>query len=651
MKKILNKQFFKKVTAAAVGVSLAAVQFTSVMVSSAYSAQMYTPTASVTFTFDDGLASTYKLALPVLNSKGIKGVLYHNTSYTGKSGYMSWSQIKELQNKYGWEIGSHSYSHPLMTTLSSSQLKKEVEKSKEDLVKNGINPVSFATPYGDYDNNVIAAIAKEFAIHRPFHDRQANNVYPYNNYLIYVQSVEKTTTIDQVKAWVDNAKATNTALVLVFHEIVSSKASDQYDVTESMLKQIADYAKSSNVKTTLIKDLIEKPDVNYFQNSSFDQNLTGWSTSGTGVKVDDNSNGSYPSSKKSVVISGNSAASHLMSPKVDVKSNNTYAIKAFTNQADFKTGEYGYYLNEYDSSGNWVSGRWIFGNFDNNTNNSDDVFQVSYLYMPTSDIVSSVMLEVYMNANSKGKVYVDNIEMYKVYSDNTVPATPVPTPEITSTPSPSPTQTPVATVSASPAPTETPIATMSASPVPSTTATPKPSATAKPTATPKPTSTPKPTATPVPGENLVRNSSFGAVDKVTGFALYWSNDDTSVVYDTNSRGCGGPESIVMNKNNTVNAHLFSTKDISVDSTKSYQFGSCVVVGEGTGEFGYYIDEYDANYVWLGGKWLGSAQAGKRTDTFDYTPSSEAVKNVRLQFYKSAGSTFDVSIDKVTFYVK
>ncbi len=644
MKKYISKQFLKRSAAFALGSALAVVQFASVMVSPAYSVQAFTPQAAVTFTFDDGLASTYTRALPILRDLGIKAVMYHNTGYTGKSGYMTWTQIQELQNKYGWEIGSHSVTHPLMSTLTDSQIKTEVEQSKKDLTAHGINPVSFATPYGDYDNRVVAAIAKQYAAHRPFHDRESDNTYPYNQYMINVQSIEKSTTITQAKSWIDHAKATNTWLVLVVHEVVSSKASDQYDVTESTLKQIAEYVRSSGIRTPLVKDMALISETNMFSNSSFENGLSsGWSTdNATQVKTDTNTNGAVPSPKTVVALNGTLNAVHLFSQKVSVAASSTYAFKAFVNQANWKKGEYGFYVDEYDALGNWVSGRWLRGFFDNDINKSNDVNEVGYLYQPTSGNVSTAMLEVYMTAGSSGKVYVDNIEMYHVFTDTTV------------TPSPSASPTPVET--ASPSPTITPTVTPGATEFPTPTATPLPSATSSvdPTATPAASIAPTPTLTPSPtpsptGNNLARNSNMGA--SLNGFALYWQGSDSSIVYDTNSKGCSGAESIIMKADNTVNVSLVNTKPITVEYSKYYDFGTCVQVGVGSGEFGYYIDEYDVNNMWISGQWLGKALSGNHTDWFIYTPSNPNVKYAGIQYYKTAGSTFEVNVDKVSFFAR
>ena len=71
---------------------------------------------------------------------------------------MSLAQIKELAEA-GFEIGSHTVSHPHLTTISDEQLQREIVDSKralEDIT--GKEVVSFSYPYGDLDERVIDAV-------------------------------------------------------------------------------------------------------------------------------------------------------------------------------------------------------------------------------------------------------------------------------------------------------------------------------------------------------------------------------------------------------------------------------------------------------------------------------------------------------------
>src|SRR5438105_14429313 len=86
------------------------------------------PAAKVSFTFDDGLTSTYANAAPTLAKYGFTGTDYVITGCVGMTTapntcrantdttYMTWAQVQALQNSYGWEIGSHTIKHSCLAT-------------------------------------------------------------------------------------------------------------------------------------------------------------------------------------------------------------------------------------------------------------------------------------------------------------------------------------------------------------------------------------------------------------------------------------------------------------------------------------------------------------------------------------------------------
>ncbi len=59
---------------------------------------------------------------------------------------------------HGNEIGSHSATHPDLTTCSPEQIAEELDKTSEKIQKTaGVIPTLFRAPYGAYDNNLISA--------------------------------------------------------------------------------------------------------------------------------------------------------------------------------------------------------------------------------------------------------------------------------------------------------------------------------------------------------------------------------------------------------------------------------------------------------------------------------------------------------------
>jgi peptidoglycan/xylan/chitin deacetylase (PgdA/CDA1 family) len=104
--------------------------------------------------------SDYEIVLPLLQAYNANGTFFIVVDFVGRVGYMSWDQIKQISDA-GMEIGSHSYSHPILTTLSDSKQLLELKQSKihiEQKIGKKVN--SFAYPYGDCSNKTHKA-AKE----------------------------------------------------------------------------------------------------------------------------------------------------------------------------------------------------------------------------------------------------------------------------------------------------------------------------------------------------------------------------------------------------------------------------------------------------------------------------------------------------------
>lgn len=113
----------------------------------------------VVITFDDGNASDYLLAFPILRRLNIRCIFFVITSLIGEPGYLSWDNLREM-NAAGMIIGSHSHTHKDMRQLSINETIYEMTQSKNILEKNlGIDVVNFSFPYG-FCNLALKNLAK-----------------------------------------------------------------------------------------------------------------------------------------------------------------------------------------------------------------------------------------------------------------------------------------------------------------------------------------------------------------------------------------------------------------------------------------------------------------------------------------------------------
>ncbi len=70
---------------------------------------------------------------------------------------MGWDDLGSLCER-GWEIGSHTRTHPHLSTLDSDTLRLELEESRQECEHALGRPCeSIAYPYGDVDDRVAAA--------------------------------------------------------------------------------------------------------------------------------------------------------------------------------------------------------------------------------------------------------------------------------------------------------------------------------------------------------------------------------------------------------------------------------------------------------------------------------------------------------------
>jgi peptidoglycan/xylan/chitin deacetylase (PgdA/CDA1 family) len=132
---------------------------------------------TVAVTFDDGYRSVLTQALPVLRGLGLPATVFVPTDFVGADEPMrwpgidhwlgsaherellplSWEELAELRAS-GWEIGSHTCTHPHLTQLDDVRLADELRRSRERC--GGIlgEPCrSLAYPFGDHDARVVEA--------------------------------------------------------------------------------------------------------------------------------------------------------------------------------------------------------------------------------------------------------------------------------------------------------------------------------------------------------------------------------------------------------------------------------------------------------------------------------------------------------------
>jgi peptidoglycan/xylan/chitin deacetylase (PgdA/CDA1 family) len=130
------------------------------------------PEKSVIITFDDGFEDNYYYAFPILKKFTIPATIFIVSDLLDKTNQwminegldekkmLSWEKIKEMMQS-GIEFGGHSLNHQRLVTLEDDELNNQIVKNKKDMEDSlGCSLISFAYPYGLYNESVLNAVSQ-----------------------------------------------------------------------------------------------------------------------------------------------------------------------------------------------------------------------------------------------------------------------------------------------------------------------------------------------------------------------------------------------------------------------------------------------------------------------------------------------------------
>ena len=129
------------------------------------------PERSAVFTFDDGYASTERAA-DVLAGFGYPGTVFVVPPFVESGSRLSWFGVEHEEPQHmrplgwdqlaalsaaGWEVGSHTLTHPLLTVADDAALSRELADSRSQVADHLGDCRAVAYPYGQADSRVAAA--------------------------------------------------------------------------------------------------------------------------------------------------------------------------------------------------------------------------------------------------------------------------------------------------------------------------------------------------------------------------------------------------------------------------------------------------------------------------------------------------------------
>ncbi|MFS8136509.1 MAG: polysaccharide deacetylase family protein [Thermomonas sp.] len=113
----------------------------------------------VLLTFDDGLASDYETAFPLLLEHGMTADFFVNPGTVGNRGHVSWQELREMSCA-GMSVQSHGYDHIHLTQLDPFALRRTLYAARIEIEDRVGAPVTLLAPPGGRMPHALVEVAR-----------------------------------------------------------------------------------------------------------------------------------------------------------------------------------------------------------------------------------------------------------------------------------------------------------------------------------------------------------------------------------------------------------------------------------------------------------------------------------------------------------
>lgn len=216
---------------------------------------------TVSFCFDDGYADNYDLAFPLFREYGMAATTFVIAGRVGdyfeSHKLMDWQQI-EVLNRAGWEIGSHSMTHPVLTELKHVEVDRELKQSKEILTQHGIVAAVFAVPYGKYNEDIRKIAAKYYRGVRASVSG-LNLPHKLDPYELRAMWTIKDTSVDEIKSWLNESDSVkNRSWLIIGMHHVEERKTQEYTISKVDLEMLLKHVSERDIEVRTIGETLSR---------------------------------------------------------------------------------------------------------------------------------------------------------------------------------------------------------------------------------------------------------------------------------------------------------------------------------------------------------------------------------------------------------
>lgn len=210
----------------------------------------------VSLTFDDGLASQ-RIAAELLAERGLRGTFYVSSGSVGQKGHLGEDDLRALVAQ-GHEIGGHTVSHPHLPALGADEARHEIESDRLALLERGLDPVTFAYPYGE-SSPAIESIVRDvgYAAARGV-GGVVESLPPRDPFRLRApHSPRSWTTWEQLTALVLVGAHEGGWTIVPFHHLEpKGRVSSNYTTDPSQFAELLDWLTGQAARVACVRDVI-----------------------------------------------------------------------------------------------------------------------------------------------------------------------------------------------------------------------------------------------------------------------------------------------------------------------------------------------------------------------------------------------------------
>lgn len=213
----------------------------------------------ISMSFDDATKSDL-IAFREMDKYCWKGTSCIITGILKNDNRLSLGDVKYLY-KNGWEIASHTATHPHLPKLSDIDLDDQLKSSKDFLKYNGVDVTTLSYPYGDYDQRVINMTKKYYSLGRIV---SSNGYYigdkefskDFSAFTIKAMQVNDNVNVGELTKNILNLRQQNKFvwLNIFFHSIAERPSKHDYEISLKKFRKILEVIYLHNIDVYTIRD-------------------------------------------------------------------------------------------------------------------------------------------------------------------------------------------------------------------------------------------------------------------------------------------------------------------------------------------------------------------------------------------------------------